>query len=287
MCLPRSGNESNSYFSGRNLAWTVKHLQRAPCEKFQPVIVNHWTYVVPSNQKHSPWIPGDRHQAIEINEDAEDSVDLNEQEVMAVDRAVDVEDQDVVVEEDFPIPDGEGTQLDDSPQDIDKGNDSTLTTQQSINEQSATVLLSTAAAETAEDTTSPSTDDDDVAMQDVLEQNGSTAISSENQKPTQPTSLASGDESDSDEPGRTLWCVCNGEDTGTSMTQCHNHSDPACRGKWYHHTCVDLIRPPPKTMDWYCGDCRKKHKLGVYSNGCVDKTRTISEKRGVDKKRRR
>jgi hypothetical protein len=246
----------------------------------------------PSNRKHLPWIPGDRHQAIEINDDTEDPLDLYEQEATVVDQDVDVEDQGIDVEEDFSLPDGEGTQLDDSPQNIDKDNDSTLTTQQSINEQSATVLLSTAAAETAQDTTPPSTDDDDdddddVAMQDVLDQNDSAAISSEDQKPTQPTSLASGDESDSDEPGRTLWCICNGEDTGTSMTQCHNHNDPACRGKWYHHTCVDLIRPPPKTMDWYCGDCRKKLKLGVYSNGCVDKTRTIGEKRGVDKKRRR
>jgi hypothetical protein len=274
--LPRSGNESNNDSSGRNLAWTVKHLQRAPCEKFQPVIVNPWIPVdVPSNRTHLPWILGDRHQAIEISDDAEDPVDPDEQETI-------VEDQDVDVEEDFSLPDGEGTQLDRSPQDIDKDNDSTLTTQQSLNKQGATVLLSTAAAEIAMDTTSPSThDDDDIAMQDASEQNDSAAISSENEKPSQPTSLASEDESDHDESGRTLWCVCNGEDTGTSMTQCHNHNDPACKGKWYHHTCVDLTRPPPKHMDWYCDDCRKKLKLGVYSNGCVDKTRT------VDKKRRR
>ena len=249
---------------------------------------------VPSNHKHLPWIPGDRHQAIDINDDAEDPLDLDEQEatvvdhdVDVVDQDVDVEDQDVDVEEDFSLPDGEGTQLDDFPQNIDKGDDSTLTTQQSMDEQGATVLLSTAAAEIAPDTTSPSTDDDaDIAMQDVSEQNDSAAKSSvrsntDEGKPTQPTSPASEEESDHDESGRTLWCVCNGEDTGTSMTQCHNHKDPACKGKWYHHTCVDLTRPPPKHMDWYCGDCRKKLKLGVYSNGCVDKTRT------VDKKRRR
>jgi hypothetical protein len=30
-------------------------------------------------------------------------------------------------------------------------------------------------------------------------------------------------------------------------------------------------------MDWYCPDCRKKLKLGVYSNGCVTQGRKATK----------
>jgi hypothetical protein len=263
--------------SGRNLAWRVKHLQRAPCANFQPVVVNPWTLEdVPSHRKNGPWIPGDRLQAIHINDDAaEDPVDAAEQAII-----VDQDDQDDDAEEDFTNPDGEGTQLDGSPQDVEKDHDSTLTTQQSSDEQNAAVLLTTAAAGNAQVTTSPSVEDDDVAMEDASEQDDSVEDSdahsnTELEKTTRATSPASEDAFD--DGSRTNWCVCNGEDTGTSMILCDNAKDPICEGKWYHPTCVDMTRPPPKKMDWYCPDCRKKLKLGVYSNGCVTQGRKATK----------
>jgi hypothetical protein len=269
---------TNINFSGRNLAWRVKHLQRAPCANFQPVVVNPWTLEdVPSHRKNGPWIPGDRLQAIQINDyAAEDSVHAGEQAII-----VDQDDQDDDAEEEFINPDGEGTQLDGSPQDVDKDHDSTLITQQSIDEQGATVLLTTAAVENAQDTTSRPIEDDDVAMQDAASEQDDSAEDSdtrsntEHEKTTLATSPAS--EEEFDDGSRTNWCVCNGEDTGTSMILCDNAKDPICEGKWYHPTCVDMTRPPPKTMDWYCPDCRKKLKLGVYSNGCVTRGRKATK----------
>jgi hypothetical protein len=269
-------------FSGRNLAWRVKHLRRDPCEKFKPVVVNPWIPEnVPSIRKNGPWIPGDRHQAIEINDDAEDAVNTDEQ-AMVVDS--------YDAEEDFTSPEGEGTQLNDSLQDVDKDNDSALTTQQSTEEQDAALLLSTAVAETAQDTSlSPVDDDDDndVAMQDALQQDDSaedsdTHSNTEVEKTTRSTSLANEDEHDpaDDDPARNLWCICNGEDNGTPMVLCNNADDPDCKGKWYHRTCVNMERQSTDKIDWYCGDCRKKLKLGVYSNGCVAQGRKQGRSQG-------
>jgi hypothetical protein len=277
-------------FSGRNLAWRVKHLRRDPCEKFKPVIVNPWIPGnVPSNRKNGPWIPGDRHQAIEINDDAEDAVNTDEQAMV-----VDQDDDDA--EEDFTSPDGEGIQLNDSLQDVDKDNDATLTTQQGTEEQNAALLLSTAAAETAQDTTLPSIDDDDddVAMQDALEQDDSaedsdTHSNTEHEKTTRSTSLANEEEHDpaDDDPARNLWCICNGEDNGTPMILCDNADDPNCKGKWYHRTCVDMGGQSTEKIDWYCRDCRKKLKLGVYSNGCVAQGRKQGRTQGKTLGRKR
>jgi hypothetical protein len=248
-------------------------LQRAPCAKFTPVIVNPWTLEdVPTHRKNGPWIPGDRRQAVQINDNTEGPVDADEQAIIV--------DQDDDAEEDFTSPDGEGTQLDGPQQDADKDHDSTLSTQQSTDEQDAAVLLTIAAAENAQDTTSPAIEDGDVAMQDASDQNDSaedsdTHSNTEHEKTTRATSPAS--EEDFDDGSRTNWCVCNGEDTGTSMILCDNAKDPICEGKWYHPSCVDMTRPPPKNMDWYCPDCRKKLKLGVYSNGCVTQGRRATK----------
>lgn len=238
---------------------------------------------VPSNHNQLPWILGDRqHQPIEINDDVEDSLDQHEQAAVA--------DQDDDMEEEFTEIDGEGTQLNDSPHNIDKDNDSTLTTQQSIDEPDDTVLLNTVTAETVQDVRSLSTED--VAMQDVLEQNDSAAGSStpnntDNEKPTQPTSPDNEEDPNlaSDDEGRTNWCVCNGEYTGSTMIECKNCEDPDCKGKWYHTTCVELARPPAENVDWYCGDCRKKLKLGVYSNGCVAQSRKPNQATGRTRRR--
>lgn len=226
-----------------------------------------------------PWIPGDRHRPIEINADAEDSVDRDEQAVVV--------DRDDDMEEDFTEIDGEGTQLDDSPRNIDKDNDSSLTTQQSTDAQDDTVLLNTVAVETAQDTRSLPVDDEDVTMQEVPEQNDSTAGSSipnntDNEKQTQPTSPDNEEDQNlaSDDRGRTNWCICNGEYTGSIMVECKNFEDPDCKGKWYHTTCVELARSPAEDVDWYCGDCRKKLKLGIYSNGCVAPSRKPSQATG-------
>lgn len=284
---PCNGHDANIDFSGRNLAWKVKHLRRAPCEKFQPVVVNPWISAegVPSNHNQLPWIPGDRqHQPIEINDDAEDSADQHEQAIVV--------DQDDDMEEDFTEIDGEGTQLNNSPYNIGKDNDSTLTTQQSIDEPDDTVLLNTVTAETVQDVRSLSIDDDDVAMQDVLEQNDSSAGSStpnntDNDKPTQPTYPDNEEDPNiaPDDKGRTNWCICNGEYTGSIMIECKNCEDPDCKGKWYHITCVGLARPPAKNVDWYCEDCRKKLKLGVYSNGCVAQSRKPNQATGRTRRR--
>jgi hypothetical protein len=280
-------HDTDAALSGRNLAWRVKHLRRDPCEKFKLLIVNPWIPEnVPSNHKSGPWIPGDRHQAIEISDDAEDAVDTDEQAMVV--------DQDDDAEEDFTSPDGEGTQLNDSQQDVNKDNDSTSTTQQSTEEQDAALLLSTAAAETAQDITLPSVDDDDVAMQDALEQDDSAEDSdahsnTEVEKTTRSISLADEEEHDpaDDDPARKLWCICNGEDNGTPMILCNNADDPDCKGKWYHRICVDMGGQSTEKIDWYCGDCRKKLKLGVYSNGCVAQGRKQGRTQGRTQGRKR
>jgi hypothetical protein len=266
-------------FSGRNLAWRVKHLRRDPCEKFKPVVVNPWNPEnVPLTHKSGPWIPGDRHQAIEIDDDAGDAVNTDEQPII-----VQQEDE---MEEEFMSPDGEGTQLNDSQQDVDKHDDSTFTTQQSIDGRDAALLLSTAAAEAAQAISSPSVGDDDVAMQDVPEQDNSAEDSdahsnTEHQKTTRSASLTDEVEHNpaDDDPARKLWCICNGEDNGTLMILCNNADDPKCKGKWYHRRCVDMGGQSTETIDWYCGDCRKKLKLGVYSNGCVAQGRKQGRRR--------
>ena len=271
--------------SGRNLVWKVNHLRRAPCEKFRPVIVNPWISAegVPSNHNQLPWIPGDRLRSVEINGDTEDPANPDED--------VDVADQDDDMEEDFTGIDGEGTQLD-LARNIDKDNDSTLTIQQSIDVQDDTVLLNTVAAETVQDIRLPSVDDENITMQDVLEQNDSEEGSStpnnvENEKPTRTTSPDSEENPDptSDGQDRANWCICDGEYTGSTMIECKNCEDPDCKGKWFHTACVELARPPAKTVDWYCGDCRKKLKLGVYSNGCVDQSRKPNQATGRTRKR--
>lgn len=239
---------------------------------------------VPSNHNQLPWIPGDRHQPIEVNDNAEDLTDSDEE--------ISVADQDDIMEEDFTQIDGEGTQLNDSSHKIDKDNDSSLTTQQSIDQQDDAALLNTIAAETAEDIRSVSVDDENVAMQDVLEHNDSEADRStpdntDNEKPTQPTSPdTEGDPAAVlHDEGRTRWCVCDSDDTSGIMVECKNCEDPDCKGKWYHTTCVGLLRPPAEHVDWYCGDCRKKLRLGVYSNGCVDNKRKPNQATGRTRKR--
>lgn len=282
-----NGHDADVEYSGRNLVWKVSHLRRAPREKFRPVVVNPWISAedVPSNYNHNqlPWIPGDRLRPVEINDDTEDPANPDED--------ADVADQDDDMEGDFTEIDGEGTQLG-SPHNIDKDKDSTLTTQQSIDEHDDTVLLNTVAAEAVQDTRSPSIDDENITMQDVLEQNDSaedspTPNDTENEKPTQPTSPDSEDDPDptSDDQDRTNWCICDGEYTGSTMIECKNCEDPDCKGKWFHTACVELARPPAKTVDWYCGDCRRKLKLGVYSNGCVDQSRKPNQATGRTRKR--
>lgn len=279
-----NGHDTDVEYSGRNLVWKVNHLRRAPCEKFRPVIVNPWISAegVPSNHNQLPWIPGDRLRPVEINGDAEEPADPDE-DTMA--------EQDDDMEEDFTEIDGEGTHLE-SPHNIDTDKDSTLTTQQSIDEQDDIVLLNTVAAEAVQDTRLPSVDDENITVQDVLEQidsaeESSTPNNTENEKPTQPTSPDSEEDPDpaSDDQGRTNWCICNGEYTGSIMIECKNCEDPDCKGKWYHTACVELARPPAKTVDWYCGGCRKKLKLGVYSNGCVDQSRKPNQTTGRTRKR--
>ncbi|CAD0091886.1 unnamed protein product [Aureobasidium vineae] len=268
------------YMRGRNLAWKTKHLRRAPCEMFQPVVVNPWVQQdITLNREHLPWIPGDHHQAIEINDDAEDLVDTDEQAVM--------KNQDT--EEDFTSPEGEGTQLDDTLQDVDDDNDSALQTiEQDTDDQDAALLPSTTAAENTYRISSQANHNRDTMMEDVPEQddfeeNSSTHSNSDHEDLAHSTSTTSEEEPNLayDHPDRTLWCTCNGPDPedGTYMVLCNNHEDNDCKGKWYHLSCVGLQRNPSKEVDWYCEDCRKKFNTGVYSNGCVNPKRKINPKR--------
>ncbi|CAD0111860.1 unnamed protein product [Aureobasidium uvarum] len=267
------------YMRGRNLAWKTKHLRRAPSEMFQPVIVNPWVQEdVTLNRDNLPWIPGDRHQAIEINDDAEDPVDTDEQAV--------IEQQDT--EEDFTSPEGEGTQLDDTLQNVDEHDHSALQTIDQETDDQDPPLLPVTTAEATSHTRSPANHNADIVMQDVPEQDDSEESSSahsnpDHENPPHSTSKTS-EESPNlayDHPDRTLWCTCNGPDpeNGTYMVLCDNHEDNDCKGKWYHLSCVGLQRNPPKGLDWYCEDCRKKFNLGVYSNGCVDPKRKVNPKR--------
>ncbi|KAI4725416.1 hypothetical protein E4T49_06862 [Aureobasidium sp. EXF-10728] len=279
--------------SGRNLAWKTKHLRRAPCEMFQPVVVNPWAREdVILDRENLPWIPGDRHQAIEMNDDAEDALNTDEQAV--------VEHQDTG--EDFTSPDGEGTQLDDTLQDIDEDDQlaqpaieqttddefAQPAIEQTTDDQDAALLPSPAAAETTHHPSSQANQNADTLMEDVPEQdrsedNTSTHSTSSQENPAHSLSPTSKDSPNlaQDNPDRTLWCICNGPDPedGTYMVLCNNHEDNDCKGKWYHLSCVGLQRNPPKEVDWYCGDCRKKFNVGVYSNGCVDPKRKIRPKR--------
>ncbi|KAI4720011.1 hypothetical protein E4T48_03799 [Aureobasidium sp. EXF-10727] len=267
------------YMRGRNLAWKTKHLRRAPCEMFQPVVVNPWVREdVTLDRENLPWIPGDRHQAIEINDDAEDAVNTEGQAA--------IEHRDT--EEDFTSPDGEGTQLDDTLQDIDEDEHlAQPAIEQTTDDQDTALLPSPTAAETTHHTSSQANQNADTLMEDVPEQDDSEdntsthSTSSHENPPAHSTSPTNQDSLNlaQDNPDRTLWCICNGPDHGTYMVLCNNHEDNDCKGKWYHLSCVGLQRNPPKEVDWYCGDCRKKFNVGVYSNGCVDPKRKIQPKR--------
>lgn len=262
---------------------------------FHPVVVNPWVREdVILNREHLPWIPGDVHQTTQNNDNADNAVVTDEQAVV-------VHHGDKM-EEDFTMPDGEGTQLEGAQQsadeddgdhqdsalqtteqsvitertdtqleqeidkDDDAGDDSALpTTEQDTVQKDASPLLETPTINNTYHTRSQAVQNADVTMQDVSEQ----------------------DESSSDDPDR-IYCICNDSVDGGTMVQCDNHRDndvschhvksfsilfanrdPKCRGKWFHLKCVGLSRTPADDVRWYCMDCRKKLRRGVFSKGIV------------------
>ncbi|KAK6002690.1 hypothetical protein QM012_001440 [Aureobasidium pullulans] len=268
------------YMRGRNLGCKTKHLRRAPSEMFQPVVVNPWVREdVTLHREHLPWIPGDIHRATENNDNEEDAVFTHEQAIVVH--------QGDDVEADFTMPDGESTQLDSTQQsaDLDDGNhDSTLqiteqravteqqgnqleqnidqddddnddgnnddralqTTEQSDVEEVASMLPENLPAKITYRTRSQAVQNADIVMQNAPEQ----------------------DDSSSDDPDR-VYCICDGSVDGGTMVQCDNHKDSDCKGKWFHLKCVGLMRSPADDVHWYCMDCRKKLRRGLFSGGVV------------------
>jgi hypothetical protein len=69
------------------------------------------------------------------------------------------------------------------------------------------------------------------------------------------------------DPSEPRYCVCDDISWGT-MVGCDNRS--TCE-KWFHLSCIGLDELPPRGTKWYCPDCRKKLKLGMQTNGLVER----------------
>lgn len=250
---------------------------------FQPVIVNPWVREdVILNSEHLPWILGDRH-VTRVNDDAEDAVVTDQQDVVVrQDDDVNTGQQAIIahqgddVEADFTSPEGESTQLentqlentqtDGTQQRVDQDDDSVLlSTEPRTVETNAAPLPEISATKTTYRTRSQAVQNADIAMEDAPEQ----------------------DESSSDDPDR-IYCICNDSVDSGTMIQCDNHRDTVvshhhigcalftnkdfkCKGKWFHLKCVGLTRTPANDVHWFCIDCRKKLRRGIFSKGMVDK----------------
>jgi len=70
------------------------------------------------------------------------------------------------------------------------------------------------------------------------------------------------------DPSEPRYCVCDDISRGT-MVGCDNR--PTCKKKWFHLSCIGLDEKPPRGTKWYCPDCRKKLKLGMQTNGLVER----------------
>jgi hypothetical protein len=70
------------------------------------------------------------------------------------------------------------------------------------------------------------------------------------------------------DPSEPRYCVCDDISWGT-MVACANRL--ACKKKWFHLSCIGLDEMPPRGTKWYCPDCRKKLKLGMQTNGLVER----------------
>lgn len=267
---------------------------------FHPVVVNPWVREdVILNPEHLPWIPGDHH-VTQNHDNAENAVVTDEQDVVVhQEDDVNPDQQDAIVhqgddvEADFTSPGGEGTQLentqlentqlentqlentqlentqpDGSEQRVNEDDDSPLqTTELRTVETNAAPLPETSATKTTYRTRSQAVQNADVTMEDAPEQ----------------------DESSSDDPDR-IYCICNDSVDGGTMVQCDNHRDSVvshhhmkcfptsstnkdqkCKGKWFHLKCVGLTRTPADDVHWFCMECRKKLRRGIFSKGMVDK----------------
>jgi ssDNA-binding Zn-finger/Zn-ribbon topoisomerase 1 len=69
-------------------------------------------------------------------------------------------------------------------------------------------------------------------------------------------------------PSEPRYCVYDDMSWGT-MVGCDNR--PTCKKKWFHLSCIGLDEMPPRGIKWYCPDCRKKLKLGMQTNGLVER----------------
>ena len=48
-----------------------------------------------------------------------------------------------------------------------------------------------------------------------------------------------------------LYCYCE-RPTFPPMIPCEGHN---CKIEWFHYSCVNLTRKPPKTKSWFCPEC--------------------------------
>ncbi|KAG9518472.1 hypothetical protein KCV07_g5541, partial [Aureobasidium melanogenum] len=271
------------YMRGRNLGCKTKHLRRAPSEMFRPVVVNPWVRDdVVVDREHLPWIPGDRTVGtVDGNDDVEDVSDTEVQAVI-VHHGDDVE-------ADFTMPEGESTQLENTQFDDTQLDDTEHNVNKDDGADGDTQLNGTEHRDDEDDSSALPSIEQTVAEQDSALQNTEKDVVETDSSPLpEATAVKSNyhtrsktmqnadattedapeqDDSSQDDPDR-IYCICN-DTVGGTMVLCDNHKDNDCKGKWFHTACVNLRKAPPENVHWYCMDCRKKLRRGIFSNGTV------------------